>query len=483
MKCKRCNAPLLMNGVCSRCGLDKNFIDKCIRTSNYYYNRGLDKAIVRDLTGAVFELKKALKYNKHNIDARNLLGLCYHEMGEVVSALTEWVVSQNFQPENNVASTYIHDVQKNPKKLDDVNATIRKYNQTLNYLRQGDFDLALIQLKRVLGMSPNYVNGYLLLALLYIKTDNIEKARKALKRVLRIDTNNTLALKYYKEVGGNISVFHREDARYKTRPKNAEPIVKPEENRERKIKQKEIEPSNQLSIDQYVESSNNKYTFVGILVGLLVGIAVMWFLIIPQKTLNLSDGFKEIEKEYQEEIANKNKNISELENTVAQTEKKKNQLAKELEKATENFGDGNIYENLMYASKYMNDSDMDKAAEYLMKVKDNEKDLELKSSQMLFSQLSEKILPQMAKNAYNKGYSQFSVGDYKNAIDNLTKAFEYDDTNADALYYIGRSYQYSKENAKAKKIYKQVIKQFPDHRRAAQVETNIKEMEEEADEN
>ena len=101
---------------------------------------------------------------------------------------------------------------------------------------------------------------------------------------------------------------------------------------------------------------------------------------------------------------------------------------------------------------------------------------------MLFSQLSEESLPQIAKSAYNKGYSQFSVGDYKNAIDNLTKAFEYDDTNVDALYYIGRSYQYSNENAKAKKIYKQVIKNFPDNRRAVQAETNIAEMEEQADE-
>ena len=59
-----------------------------------------------------------------------------------------------------------------------MNGTIRKYNQTLVYLKQGDYDLALIQLKRVLGMSPNFVNGHLLLALLFLKEDNKEKAKK-----------------------------------------------------------------------------------------------------------------------------------------------------------------------------------------------------------------------------------------------------------------------------------------------------------------
>ncbi len=45
--------------------------------------------------------------NKYNINARNLLGLVYCEMGEVVEALSQWVVSKNFAPEDNVADSYI----------------------------------------------------------------------------------------------------------------------------------------------------------------------------------------------------------------------------------------------------------------------------------------------------------------------------------------------------------------------------------------
>ena len=44
----------------------------------------------------------SITINKKNIDARNLLGLVYCEMGDVVEALSEWVISKNIQPDNNV---------------------------------------------------------------------------------------------------------------------------------------------------------------------------------------------------------------------------------------------------------------------------------------------------------------------------------------------------------------------------------------------
>lgn len=67
--------------------------------SNRFYNDGLEKAGVRDLTGAINSLRQSLKFNKNNIEARNLLGLVYFETGEVVAALSEWVISKNMRPE------------------------------------------------------------------------------------------------------------------------------------------------------------------------------------------------------------------------------------------------------------------------------------------------------------------------------------------------------------------------------------------------
>ncbi len=75
--------------------------NKIIRLSNTFYNDGLKKAKVRDLSGAANSLRKSLQFYKANIQARNLLGLVYYEMGEVVDALSEWVISRSLKPEDN----------------------------------------------------------------------------------------------------------------------------------------------------------------------------------------------------------------------------------------------------------------------------------------------------------------------------------------------------------------------------------------------
>ena len=128
--------------------------------SNEYYNDALAKASVRDLSGAIESLKTSLKFNKLNIDARNLLGLIYFEMGEVVEALTEWVISKNYQPAENAASRYLDEIQNNRSRLETINQTIKKYNQALLYCRQDSRDLAIIQLKKVLSLNPKLVSGH-----------------------------------------------------------------------------------------------------------------------------------------------------------------------------------------------------------------------------------------------------------------------------------------------------------------------------------
>ena len=51
---------------------------------------------------------------------------------------------------------------------------IKKYNQALNYAKQGNDDLAMLQLKNVVAAIPNFVDAYLLMALLSIKGENYD---------------------------------------------------------------------------------------------------------------------------------------------------------------------------------------------------------------------------------------------------------------------------------------------------------------------
>ena len=120
MKCFNCGCSLSEKSFCTGCGIDVSLYKKIMYISNRYYNDGLDKANVRDLSGAVVSLRQSLKFNKNHIEARNLLGLVYFEMGDVVAALSEWVISKNFRPNKNIADDYINAVQENTTRLETI---------------------------------------------------------------------------------------------------------------------------------------------------------------------------------------------------------------------------------------------------------------------------------------------------------------------------------------------------------------------------
>ena len=133
MRCYKCGATLTASDRCPQCKADVSVYKRAAKASNAYYNLGLAKAKVRDLTGAAESLKTSVMIHKNNIEARNLLGLVYCEMGEVVEALSQWVISKNLQPDNNPAGSYIAQIQSNQGRFDAVTTTIKKYNQALNY--------------------------------------------------------------------------------------------------------------------------------------------------------------------------------------------------------------------------------------------------------------------------------------------------------------------------------------------------------------
>lgn len=208
MNCPKCGANLsFKNKRCDKCNENLVNYRRIYSLSNQYYNDGLMKAQVRDLSGAIVSLKKSLELDKKNTNARNLLGLIYHEMGETIQALSQWVLSKNYQEQNNEADYYIDLIQNNPSKLHNTNQTIKKYNYALSQAKSGNYDLAIIQLKKVISAQPQYVAAYQLLALLYMNQGENEKAAKCLRKVQKIDINNTITLKYLSELGVNPSAI------------------------------------------------------------------------------------------------------------------------------------------------------------------------------------------------------------------------------------------------------------------------------------
>lgn len=459
MNCLRCSAPLLINETCSECGISDALMKKVVNTSNHYYNCALDKAYIRDLSGAVQDLLYALKYNKNNIDARNLLGLIYYEMGDVVEALSQWVISVNYKEKDNVASVYINEVKNNPAKLENINQTIKKYNIALNYAKQGNKDLALIQIKKVLSLCPNFVKGYLLLALLYMDVEQSDKARKALKRVLKIDHYNTLGVKYMQMLEGVGKARDDENSKESSR----EAVRK--ESYQRISSEAKNAPLRRVG--NYKENTNTKTNFIYLLIGLGLAMVIMWVLVIPNRVNNLDNRYKTLKVKYDDEIARKN---AAIENLTVENETLAEEVSKlEGQAAGKEESDARVTvsQALLESSLYYQQGNKVEAAKALLGISRESITAEMELA--FFDMVQAECNSFAANECYALGIQAFESQNYAETIIQISYARALGLINADTLYYLSRSYDLSGEIQKAKENYEQFVSEFPQDIRTEEI--------------
>lgn len=425
MECLNCGAPVLDNGYCSECGLNYRLLAKAYNTSNYYYNIGLDKAGGRDLTGAIDALRTSLKYNKQNINARNLLGLIYYEMGEIGLGLTQWVISQNYLPgEHNISYHYINEVQSDSVQLEEANQLARQYNTALTYAKQGTKDLALMQLKRILGGHPHFVKGYLLLALLYIDSGYLDKATKALKRVLRIDRNNTLAMKYLSEMGYVAQEIRNiQESSRRIDENSAYDEDKPDGSDLETFVRKSLENIDKpdLSVGSYKEINHNKFNLIYVSVGLILGILVFSLLILPTKLKSAKREARDQQIAYSEDVSKKNVKISDLEEQVAELEQQIADEAKAVEK----------------------------------------KENEAEEADNSFAVIKKHIPNTAYATLCTEADAAIAEHDYEKAI-TLCKVALQIQSGEEAYYYLGKAYLGNQENDKAKEAFTTLKASYPE---------------------
>ncbi len=470
MVCYKCGCRLSEHDFCTGCGADVGLYKKIMFMSNRFYNDGLEKATVRDLSGAIVSLRQSLKFNKNNIEARNLLGLVYFEMGEVVSALGEWVISKNLRPQKNIADDYIGMIQSNQARLDTINQTIKKYNQALLYCYQDSLDLAVIQLKKVLSYNPKYVCAHQLLALLYIMSEEWEKAHRELEKCRQIDTNNTTTLRYLKEVE---HMLMPEEAAKGASPKKA---VKENVVRYQSGNETIIQPVN-------MKESRGVSTLLNLGIGVLIGVALACFLILPGQIRNAKADINSQLRVVSEQSDAKTATIDEQEQTIQKLTDEKEQLSEELSKYQGTDGTLKATDGLMMAvSAYLeNPEDIETIATYLEALDEEEEGEEGSQNKteaftVLYNDLVEVLREKLVTYYYNAGYASYRADDFEGAIPNLTRAYQYDQTNGDALYNLANSYRRSGDNDKAKELYAEVIDQFPGTEKANRSETYLAEI-------
>ncbi|MBE5939753.1 MAG: hypothetical protein E7266_05070 [Lachnospiraceae bacterium] len=450
MRCYKCNSVLSDTDFCNGCGADVTTYKKIVKMSNTYYNVGLEKAKIRDLSGAADLLKRSVRLDKNNIDARNLLGLVYFEMGECVEAMSEWVISKNIKPEKNMADKYLSDIQSNPGRLDLINQTAKKFNTALAYANDGSDDLAIVQLKRILNMTPNFVKAAHLLAVLYMKNDEYEKARKVLIKIEKIDKRNTLTAKYLDEIDRK--------------------LVKDSGKSITRLKRKDEEERPALSGDDviipqtgYREGNSVAVNILNVLVGIILGAALVFFLITPARVKVVREEYNDKLNEYAAQGESNNLSINTLQNTIKSLEEEVAALKTTISNQDEALGQVAKYDELiMAAAKYIAD---DKVGCADLLVTMDVSGITSEQFISLYNGLKNSSYTFAADEYYYDGAEYFDNNKYDEAVAALVKAFTFNSTDPKITYELAKSYRGqngNKLNDDARKYFQLTISLDPD---------------------
>lgn len=464
MNCYKCGCSLSEKDFCTSCGADVARYKQVISMSAMYYNEGLEKAKIRDLTGATACLQLSLKLNKRNTQARNLLGLIYFEVGETVAALTEWVISKNYQPEKNLADDYIEKVQSNQALLTKMDNAVHKYNQSLGYCSQGIYDMPAIQLRKIIQLNPKLLQARLLLALLYMQSEKWEQAKEQLEICKSIDIGNITTNRFLREVDEALGFENSKNAGKK---------------------QKETAVYMTSGNDTIIQPVNHKemaglHVFLNVFVGLLIGLIIGWFLLGPLRVKMENAAVNDELVGVREQLNVKSTEVEELTQKVNKLTTENEIMTEQIENYEGNSGINEAYRNLMLAlGEYHKGEEMDGTAmaDYMDAIDLDYLQNEAPEEYMvLYNMMKDKVGANIAENYYESGNEALRNFDYLTAISDLSKAVYYDPGHDSALYALANAYRENKDYENAKLIYEKVIELFPDSEKAIKAQAYIAEI-------
>lgn len=419
-----------------------DYAKRCQRIANGYYNQGLEKAKIRDLTGAAECLKKSLHFHKYQTEARNLLGLIYYEMGETAESLVQWVISMNLQPEKNRAAVYLRQIQEKPGRLDAESQNIKKYNQGLYHAQTGSDDLAVLLLGRVIEFNPHFVKAHLVLALLYMSHGDYTKAGKSLQKVLQIDKQHPKALWY-------MSIVKSHTGRAEVERKKMDTAFS-----HRKMQDDDV-----ILPPTYKETTG-WLTIINITAGLALGAAVIWFLVMPAMERELNHRHNLEMTSVLEQVNQKNLELDALREEVSSMESERNDAVSNLQTMQENEeGVVRQYQRLVQVVRAYGAGDMNTVAAVY--------------ADMDISQITDPDMAAVVAEITNymgtEGYQVLAdLGNgardgqrLDEALDYYQKSLNIKGDNPQVIYDMALIYQGRDERDRANELFGQVIMNYP----------------------
>lgn len=445
MICSRCSKEIPTGHICFNCGADNLLLQKARTASLRQYNKGVAFAKEGDYSAAVEALKECVLFDKHNFVARNLLGIAYFQIGLVTEALKEWIISASIKKEKNPAQRYIDSLQKNARLLEKLSDGINMYNNALEQFKQGNNDLAVIQLKKAVDINPSLVEANNLLTAYYLSVHDKSKAKKTIYKTLKIDKRNPKALEYLAELTSSEKAVSGKNS------------LSSSTETEGYIENGYNEQSNGI-FKNLISAFRTDFALFG--AGIILTSAVFVTLIMPSTISNEQSKIDEMQKR-----------ISELEdeniNGTSAFAVKYNNLEEEYKKLQEENkkyqGEYNVKQqelDIQTAEAYIASGEFDSAAELLYNLK---ADLLTDEDKINVEDLRAKCYPQAGETLYDSGRELFNSGNLAEAKASLNKALEMapnENFSDNILYFLAQISEQEGDNAQAKEYYRRIVNEF-----------------------
>ncbi len=338
--------------------------------------------------------------------------------------------------------------------------SVKAYNKAIEYLRTGSEDIAMIELKRVVAVNPDFYEAVNLLGLCYAYTNQMDKAQELFGKVVNGENNVLKAADYLNYISAGDSGSSRKSSKAvksstmkpkatETGKSGAAKKEVPARKKQEAYKEEEIQAEYILlkKIGELLKKPRIAMAFN--LFGILCLAAALVFFVFSMKNL------KE-EKTDNEPIANAAVSDN-LDKTLAENKK----LQEQLDAANLELRNYKLTDQINQISTLYKQGKNSEAVDKLSQVPIAELSTDQKKK---YDSIKKDVYLKEASSLYTQGNDLYNGKKYAEAIEKLEVVFKLGDkwTFGDkALYVLGKSYVEHGDNQKGAEAYQKLIEQYP----------------------
>ncbi|MCR5374519.1 MAG: tetratricopeptide repeat protein [Lachnospiraceae bacterium] len=209
-----------------------------------------------------------------------------------------------------------------------------------------------------------------------------------------------------------------------------------------------------------------------IIFGLVVGVLIGVFLIVPGVRREASRDSAQKLVEANNNIATKNAAIKDYQDKISDLTKKLNALSDSTESSNTNMS---FYKNLLAMYVSFNNGEYREAGEALSKI--NEDAIE-PSYKDVYDKLKVQVNDKYCQMLYAEAGSNYNQGNYEEAIGTFEQIVQLNPTYGDgnALYFLAQSYRLTGDNQKAITYYQRLINECPDSAKVSNAKSHLERL-------